>query len=183
MFFLIGCTSDRRKEIIDGLNCEYEDLLQKKLSILVSYSDMVERHPYRVLASYTYDRAENSLRSDRVAEKPPASDASDAESVMEPQSASITYQFKEVSEIPEHEEFIQMVINAKVLAFMSRTREPVPINWRGYSSTVPEDFVMTTDNLRNKLLEALAQLSDISDIEKEVRLNTFLITLEVVASQ
>ena len=146
----------------------YEQLLQKKLSILVAYSEMVDIHPYRVLASYSFDRAESSLRSDRVAEKPHVSDASDVESVMEARSMSIPSQFKEVSEIPGHDEFIQMVINAKVVGSMSMTREPVPINWRGYNGTVKPDFQMTTENLRNKLLEALEQLTHTSEVEKQV---------------
>ena len=35
---------------------------------------MVEKNPYRVLASYSYDEKERSLRSERIASKPPMTD-------------------------------------------------------------------------------------------------------------
>ena len=76
---------------MDLLNSEYEQLLQRKMSIFVTYSEMVEKFPYRVLASYSYDAAEKPLRSDRIADNAALTDAaaSDIESMMESQSQVI----------------------------------------------------------------------------------------------
>lgn len=75
--------------IVDMLNVEYEQMLQKKISIFVTYSDMIDMYPYRVLSSYAYDFDEKSLRSDRIAERPPSIDpvASDVEPIMEGHSS------------------------------------------------------------------------------------------------
>ena len=152
---------------MDGLNSQYEEFLQKKLSILVAYTEMVERNPYRVLASYTYDENEKSLRSDRVADKPPQLDEpSDVESIMEPHSVSLPTHFKEISPIHDHDDFIQILINAKVAATCSS--KDIPICWRGYTTTVTEDMVMTTGNLQKELIIALESIGHISEVEKKV---------------
>ena len=163
---ITGCPSDRRKEIVDGLNFQYENCLQKKLSILVAYSEMVEKNPYRVLASYSYDVEEKSLRSDRVAAKPPNDYPSDVESNMEARSVSLPTHFKEISPLEEHSDFIQILINAKVAATCSSV--DVPVCWRGYTSIVSQDLVMTTPNLRKELIVALQHLDHISEAEQKV---------------
>lgn len=106
------------------------------------------------------------LRSDSLAEKPPADVPSDVESVMEPQSSSLPNQFKEISELPEHDEFVQMLINAKVLSVM--TNQPVPLTWRGYSTVMTPDYEMTTGNMKNELIAALKSIAQISEEERKV---------------
>ena len=130
---------------------------------------MVEKYPYRVLSSYSYDFDEKSLRSERVGEKPPLEVVSDVESVMEPRTVPLPYQFKEVSKLQEHSEFIQKLINGKVLAVM--TNGPSEINWRGYTTTMTPDFDMTTNNLKKELLIALQSLTTISEMERQVLKN------------
>ena len=133
----------------------------------MAYSEVVERNPYRVLASYSYDLEEKPLRSDRVAKDPPPHDEfSDIESNMEVRSVSLPTQFKEISPIEEHDDFIQILINARVAATCSS--QDIPICWRGYTYTVKQDMEMTTDNLRKELIVALQQLDHISEHEKKV---------------
>lgn len=128
---------------------------------------MVEKHSYRVLASYSYDAHEKPLRSERIAEEAPVTDAaSDIESVVDSRSITLPARFKNVSSVPEHEEFIQLVINAKVVATIEGSAAPV--HWRGYRTTVFPEFEMTTDNLRHELLNALQCLTELSDTERKV---------------
>ena len=151
---------------MDFLNREYEIFLQKKLSILVAYSEMVETNPYRVLASYSYDREEKPLSNDRVALNPPHDEQSDVESIMEPRSVPLPTYFKEISSIEEHNDFIQILINANVAATCSNA--DIPICWRGYTTTVSQSMPMTTKNLQKELIIALQQLENISESEKKV---------------
>ena len=167
-FFLIGCDSDRRKNVVDFLNSEYEELLQKKLSIYVAYSDMVAKHSYRVLASYSYDAYEKPLRSERIVDGglPQRQQPSSMGSVGEARSVVLPSRFLDVSNIPGHQDFVQLVINAKVLATIEGSS--TSINWRGYSSTIFPELEMTTKNLRHELLNALQCISELSDVEKKV---------------
>ena len=149
------------------LNFQYEQFLQKKLSILVAYSEMVERNPYRVLASYSYDFGEKSLRSDRVADLPYQKDElSDVESNMESRAVSLPSYFSDISQIPEHNDFIQILINAKVAATCSAM--DINVCWRGYTTTVSQNMEMTTEALKNKLLTALQNVNDLRDEERQV---------------
>ena len=162
----------RRNKILDELNSDYEQLLQHRISIFTTYSEMVENHPYRVLSSYTYDFEEKPLRSDRVADKPPYMDTvSDAESIMEPSSFLLPATLRNISEVPEHDEFVQLVINAKAMASMSNG--PEEINWRGYVTHIEPSFRMTRASLRKELLLALQRLTTLSEMERKVSNSSF----------
>ena len=71
LFFstILDCDSVRRKNIVDDLNAQYEEVLQHRHSILATYTEVIEQNPYRVLGSYSYNFEENSLRSERIAPK------------------------------------------------------------------------------------------------------------------
>lgn len=136
------------------------------MSIFATYSDMVDLNAYRVLSSYSYDSFEVALRSGRIAEKPPLSDvASDLESVHDNRQ-KVPSPFMSLSGIPNHDDFIQMVINAKATADL--TESPAQITWRGYSSTINPGFKISKDSLRKCLLDALQRLNEISETEKKV---------------
>ena len=128
---------------------------------------MVENHPYRVLSSFSYDFEEKPLRSERVAEKPPCPDtASDGESILEPSTILLPSTLRNISEVPEHDEFIQLVINAKAMASSSNT--PETVNWRGYVTDIEPNFKMTRVSLRKELLLALQRLTTLSEMERKV---------------
>lgn len=132
-----------------------------------TYTEIVEKKPYRVLSSYSYDCQEKPLRSDRIAEKPPVYETvSDLDSVSEARSVSLPTAFMNVSEIRDHDEFIQLIINAKSAAEMSN--EPAPVDWRGYSTKVSPGFKLSKDSLQHELLSALRHLNHISEIERKV---------------
>lgn len=123
----------------------------------------------RVLASYSYDGDETPLRSDRIAEKPPMSDfASDLESVSvcDSRKISLPTPFTKISEVPGHDEFIQIVINAKTTADI--TNSPTKIEWRGYCSDINPGFILSKESLTKELLQALKRLNEVSETEKKV---------------
>ena len=127
---------------------------------------MVEKYPFRVLTSFTYDGEETPLRSDRIAERPPMSDiASDLESVASDPKV-VKAPFIDVSGIPNHNEFIQMIINAKATADI--TNSAIMVQWRGYSTYIHPGFKLSKDSLQKEILDALQRLEDVSEIEKKV---------------
>ena len=165
--FFSDCDSERRKQIVDTLNEQYEEILQRKLSIFATYSEMVEKNSFRVLSSFAYNADETALRSDRIAERPPMSDiASDLESVSESRYVNLPSPFLNLSGIPEHDNFIQMVINAKATADL--TNKPAQISWRGFTTNIIPGFQLTKNSLRNTLLDALQRLNEISATEQKV---------------
>ena len=163
----LGCDTDRREKIIDDLNSQYARILQEKRSIFKSYSEMVEGNPYRVLASYSYDCKETPLRSQRVAMVPPVTDTG-SDSSMDPDSRTdfLPSPFKNISKIKGHDEYIQIILNARTMAQV--TNEPCPIMWRGFSSTITKNFELSFDSLKKELINALQSMLTITKEEKEV---------------
>ena len=160
----------------------YEQVLKKKLSILESYTEMVEKNSYRVLASYSYDSEEKPLRSGRVGERPPMTDFSDAESGVYEGSTSndsLPLNFRDISSIPEHGYFLQMIINAKIMAEFQK--QPCDITWRGYKTSIDPTFVMSKENLRKELLTALQTLITLTEIEDKVVLPCFIIIIFILS--
>ena len=65
---------------MNDLNSTFGKVLRSTKSILEAYTQVVGMYAYRVLASYTYGQEEEkALRSGRLAEVPPMTDASDVE--------------------------------------------------------------------------------------------------------
>ena len=147
------------------LNTTYNDLLKSKLSIVKAYTEMVEKNPYRVLGSYTYDEDEKPLRSERIAEKPPVTDTGSDHDSVEGYS-SLPEPFRNISPVHDHEEFIQMVINAKTLACVEN--QSCDVNWKGYKTSITPDFVMSNNNLTKELVEALKSLVSLTEKDNEV---------------
>lgn len=156
---------------MDSLNSQYAKILRSKPSIFEAYSDMIDSNPSRVLASYSYDQHEKPLRSERLATIPPLTDtASDPDSSMENNfSGLLPPTLRNISAIRDHDEFFQMVINAKTSAQLQN--ESVEMSWRGYSLTVPPNFDLTRENLRDHLLSALQNLIQITELEHKVDLH------------
>lgn len=157
---------------MDDLNDQYEQLLQSKMSIFVTYSELVEKNPYRVLSSYSYDFEERPLRSNRIASNPPVLEpasepTSDAETVFDGSTVLLPSTLRNISEVPEHDEFIQLLINAKAMATSNSCVESV--TWRGYVTDIAPDFKMTRVSLRKELLRALQHLTILSEMERKVK--------------
>lgn len=163
----LGCDIARREKILDYLNNEYQRVLKEKESIYETYSHLVANNPYRVLSSYTYDWQELSLRSNRVATNPALTDAggSSNESSVSARSVCLPCPFKNISEIREHDDFIQLLINGKMTAEL--TNSPTSINWRGHKTTIDSKFKLDRKTLRDKLLDALKEIK-LSPIERQV---------------
>ena len=121
------------------------------MSIEVTYSEMVQTNSFRILATHSYDKDETPLNI-------PACNT--------PPSNSLPGQFLNISDFREHDNFIQMVINAKTMAEISSS--PVPITWRGYSTFINQEFRMTKENLKNELIMAVKNVNDISELERKV---------------
>ena len=150
---------------MDELNSSYERVLKSEMSIFKAYSEMVEQYPYRVLASYSYDKEERPLRSQRVAANPVQSEtASDLDSV-DYRNASGS-QFQDISSLRDHDDFIQMLINGKAMAQLNN--KPYTITWRGYSTNIDPEFLMTKSTLKNELISALKNLVSITKEEEKV---------------
>ena len=165
----IGCDSGRRNGILEYLNSKYEQILKAKLSIFQSYAEMVDQNSARVLASYSYKDGEKPLRSQRVAEEPPVTDsASDMDtcSTSGTRNVCLPSPFRNISNIPDHDDFIQMVINAKAMGLANSN--PASITWRGYTTAIRPNFELTRDNLRKKLILALQHVVSPSKEENEV---------------
>lgn len=151
--------------MVDLLNSKYEDILKNKLTIVAAYSEMVAQHRYRVLSSYSYDDEEKPLRSERVAAMPPMTDTASDSSSDGPKIA-LPPALRNISAVPEHDEYVQMVINASTVAQVEG--KDAKITWRGYTTTISQHFEMTRDNLRMELLSALQNLIKLNDIERKV---------------
>ena len=151
---------DHKKELLDRLNNQYQDILRQKLSIFVTYSTMVKNCPYTVMASFTYDKEDRPQRSTRIA----ASDSNSDDG----RSPWLPLPFQNLSAVGEHDEFFQLIINARTVAQLNKA--PEKITWRGYVTHIPPDFELTRESLRNELLTSLKVLTELSDMEKKVTL-------------
>ena len=130
---------------------------------------MVEKNAYRVLSSYTYDQEEKSIRSERVAPNPVMSDTAsdmDYSSTFDTSKSNLPFPLRSISAVPEHDEFIEMMINAKTVAQFQKA--PADITWRGYSTTITPDFEISKENLMKELLSALQNLISLSATEEKV---------------
>lgn len=127
---------------------------------------MVKRKPYRVLASFSYNFEEKPLRSQRITTKPPMTDTGSDQDSSDNNKTSLPGAFKDISPLDAHDEFIQMVINAKTVAQLeSRSSD---ITWRGYTTSISPNFLLTKENLRSELLCALQNLITLSNMEHKV---------------
>ena len=133
---------------MDFLNFQFEHLLQSKISSFVTYCDMVEKNPYQVLLDYSYDAEERPLSVPDV-------------------PVSLPSPFSEVSNIREHSEFIQMLINASINVQMNQS--PSLVNWRGYSTKIGLDFILSKENVKSELINALSNLQNTTQAEKQVK--------------
>ena len=78
-----------------------------------------------------------------------------------------------------HEEFIQMLVNAKAVADMNEG--PVRVQWRGYHTSVkPHLPPFTKDSLKMKLAEALQCISLPTPEEREVLIYIFFNSYKVI---
>ena len=109
-----------------------------------------------------------------MAEKPPPlTDAvSDIESAGDTPS-ELPSIMKDISNIPEHLEFIQLLIDAKVVATLQNY--PKAVNWKGYSMSMTPDFLMTTNNLKQELVNALQHMTHLSSIEEKVYISKYFL--------
>ena len=74
---------------------------------------------------------------------------------------------KEFGLFPEHLDFVKMLRSSQRMADHVKTR--VPVIWRGYKSCVlPNIPNFTTEDLRERLRDALKHVTDITTKEKEV---------------
>lgn len=152
---------------MESLNSHFEEVLKEKLSIYLAYSFMVAKYPFRVLASFSYDHEERPLVNNL--QQPPLIDSSsDRESNFGGKSFAtlLPSAFKNISEVMEHDDFIQMVLNAKTLAQLKGS--PESITWRGYVTDIGPDFELSREALRNELLTALQCLNELSAMEHKV---------------
>ena len=138
---------------------------------------MIARNSYRVLASYTYDHEEKPIRSGRIAAAAPSmtDTASDMESSA-PDKISLPLPLRNISAVPEHDEFIQLMINGKALAGLQQSQ--AEITWRGYSTSIPPDFEMSKDNLRKALLSALQNIISLNETEQKA--DYYMVNLDIV---
>ena len=167
--YFIGCDSKRKTDVLDYLNGQFQATLRERKSIPSTYSFMVASNPYRVLSSYSYDWDERPLRSNRVAKQPPLTDngSSDLESATDDRSAALLpAAFRKISTVSDHDDFIQLVINAKTMADLNGFG--TEINWRGYTTSIPTNFKLTRENLKYELISGLQSLSKITENEQKV---------------
>lgn len=136
------------------------------MSILEAYQNMVEKNSYRVLASYSYDEEEKPFRSERIASQPPPPTDVGSDQESSGSASSLPIPFRNISSVPDHEEFIQLVINAKTLAQVENSS--CDVTWRGYKTTITCDFHMSTDNLRKELVLALQNLISLNELDNKV---------------
>lgn len=108
--------------------------------------------------------------SDRNSQHPPLTDiGSDMECNAEGGktfAVLLPVPFQNVSGFSEHDEFIQIVINAKTVAQLKNA--PEPIQWRGYSTNINPDFQLTKNALKKELLNALLSVDEVSELEQKV---------------
>lgn len=160
-------------QIVDFLNTRYQVILKEKVTILRSYTEMVESNPYRVLASYSYCFEEKPLRSNRIADDPAlTATASEVESGTESCYVKLPNPLNTISNMNIHNEFIQMLINAKTMADLNNA--PAPIVWRGHTTVVPPNFVISRANVKRTLLTALLSINNVSREEQKVSEILFL---------
>lgn len=76
-----------------------------------------------------------------------------------------------ISSIPEHNDFIQMLINAKTFAQLDS--KPVDITWRDYTLSISSDFILSKENVTKELITALQSLITLTEIEDKVNINIF----------
>lgn len=167
----------RREQIVRYLNDKFQSVLKEKKTILATYSEIVHTSPYRVLASYSYNWEEKPFRSARVADDPALTETcSDVESNLESSSqvasVHLPEQLRNLSPCPQHNEFIQLVINAKTMADLDNI--PTPFIWRGYNTLIEPGFIINEDNVKKKLHIALKNISSISSLEKQVYIYIYI---------
>lgn len=162
--------------ILESLNTTYEKILREKLSIYVAYSFMVKKFPFRVLASFSYDKEERPLKTNSLPKPTITEYSSDRESNFEGNcfATLLPAAFQNISEVLEHDEYIQMIINAKTVAQLKKS--PESITWRGYVTDIHPDFELSREGLKHELVTALQCLSDISNLEHKV-INIYFILL------
>lgn len=131
---------------------------------------MVENYPFRVLASFSYDKEEMPLRNIGIERPPIIETHSDRESNFDVRSLAtlLPAPFHNISEVVEHDEFIQMILNAKTVAQLKNA--PESITWRGYVTDIAPDFILSREGLMKELLTALQCLNKLSDMEHKVKI-------------
>ena len=167
-FFLnifLACDSTRRQQIVDILNSQFENVLKEKLTIFQSYAHMVAQNPYRVLASYSYDWEETPLRSQRVAPVPALTEAG-SDSSSDNSGVCLPSIFKNLTNIKDHDEYVQKLLNARTLAQVNDA--PTRVTWRGYTSVVTPTFEISRDNLTKSIINALQRMPKITQLERQV---------------
>lgn len=168
IFLFIGCDLARRDGVVDYLNDLYQRSLKQKKLIFDTYCHIVKNNPYRVLASYSYDWKESPLRSNRIAAIPLLTDAGSGNesTVSNDRTVLLPSPLRSISNITDHKEYIQLLINGKTTASLNKCQTPVI--WRGYTTTIDPNFNLTRENVRDKLLSALQKIR-ISEVEQKVR--------------
>ena len=103
---------------------------------------------------------------------------SDTDSIpSENNAVNLPLPFQDISLIREHQEFLQMVINAKTTADINDS--PATVHWRGSYTTIPKDFRLTKESLSTKLISSLKDLKDISEVERKVKKTLFTYYIDI----
>lgn len=80
---------------------------------------------------------------------------------------------KNFGKFPVHIEFIKMLRSSQKMA--DHINKKVPLQWRGYKSSVfPNLPPFSVEDMRNRLLNALKGVSNITVPERQVRLKSIL---------
>ena len=96
-----------------------------------------------------------------------APSANESSVLGEIRSVPLPCPFRGISNVCDHDEYIQMLINGRTTAELQKS--PANISWRGFSTKISPDFVLTRANLRSKLLEALNKIK-LSEVERQVNI-------------
>lgn len=154
--------SARRGDLINYVNNEYEGLLKVNSDIMVALETMVNKYPYRVLSSFTFDAEQKPLRSARLGDDPNYEVVeSSNENEVDDEDEDNEEDDTSICHFPDHIEFVRAVREAEKLARETMVR--APYHWRGYRGFVAPSLPrITVPGMQYRLMSALKRIDNLS---------------------
>lgn len=150
--------------MVKDLNDQYELFINDNNDIWTALEKMIEKYPYRVLSSFTFDSNETPLRSARVVEGPPSETVVSSNEPENPNQNDGDIDDDDdfsICHFPHHREFVKAVRLAEKGAKESGVR--VPYYWRGYRGYVAPTLPrIDVSELQLRLMNALQRIPNLS---------------------